>query len=151
MAGAGVPASIADRAAIVAALQVLCALPECARGALNARGFIAGFRPHRNCRNWEGSGMRCMPAHQDAWRHARMKRSGAELPLEVHLQRVRRSPQRGGSRDCQARWRWRRAPLRVVKMCQHHQRHGVLLASSAAAYTGRQSTGCCMWCQSVGC
>jgi hypothetical protein len=37
MADAGVPASIADRAAIVAALQVLCALPECARGALNAR------------------------------------------------------------------------------------------------------------------
>ena len=37
MAEAGVPASIADRAAIVAALQVLCALPECARGALNAR------------------------------------------------------------------------------------------------------------------
>jgi hypothetical protein len=29
-------ASIADRAAIVAALQVLCALPDCARGALNA-------------------------------------------------------------------------------------------------------------------
>ena len=31
MAGAGVPASIADRAAIVAALQVLCALPETVR------------------------------------------------------------------------------------------------------------------------
>ena len=38
----------------------------------------------------------------------------------MHLERVRRSPQRGGSRDCQARWRWRRAPLRVVKMCQQH-------------------------------
>ena len=60
MAGAGVPASIADRAAIVAALQVLCALPECARGALNASGFIAGFRPYRNCPNWGGSGMRCV-------------------------------------------------------------------------------------------
>jgi hypothetical protein len=36
----------------------------------------------------------------------------------VHLERVRRSPQRGRSRDCQARWRWRRAPLRFVKMCQ---------------------------------
>ena len=56
MAGAGVPASIADRAAIVAALQVLCALPECVRGALNARGFNAGFRPHRKCPNWWGVG-----------------------------------------------------------------------------------------------
>jgi hypothetical protein len=62
-AGAGVPASIADRAAIVAALHVLCALPECARGALNALGVFAGFRRHRNCRNCigtgGGSGMRC--------------------------------------------------------------------------------------------
>ena len=49
MADAGVPASIADRVAIVAALQVLCALPECVRGALNARGFNAGFRRHHNC------------------------------------------------------------------------------------------------------
>ena len=37
-----IPASIADRAAIVAALQVLCALPECARGALNAAGSNPG-------------------------------------------------------------------------------------------------------------
>ena len=43
MAEAGVPASIADRAAIVAALQVLCALPECARGALNARSTKSGL------------------------------------------------------------------------------------------------------------
>jgi hypothetical protein len=55
-AGAGVPASIADRAAIVAALHVLCALPECARGALNALGVFAGFRRHRNCRNCIGTG-----------------------------------------------------------------------------------------------
>ena len=45
MAGAGVPASIADRAAIVAALQVLCALPECARGALNAAASNPGRKP----------------------------------------------------------------------------------------------------------
>ena len=29
----------------------------------------------------------------------------------MHLERVRWSPQWGGSRDCEARWQWRRAPL----------------------------------------
>ena len=40
----------------------------------------------------------------------------------VHLERVRWSPQWGGSRDCEARWQWRRAPPRFVKMCQHQRR-----------------------------
>ena len=49
MAGAGVPAAIADRAAIVAALQVLCALPDCARGALNARLLTLNSLAYQNC------------------------------------------------------------------------------------------------------
>ena len=78
-----------------------------------------------------------------------MKRGGAEV-APAHLERVRRTPQWCCSHRYQAQRRWRRVPLRFVKMCQH-QRQGVLLCSSAAASIGRQSMGCCMWRQSVGC
>ena len=79
---------------------------------------------------------RVYASSSDAWRHARMKRSGAELPLCTwsgcggRLNGVAvATVKRGGGGD---------APnCAVVKMCQHHQRHGVLVASSAAASTGR--------------
>jgi len=71
----------------------------------------------------------------------------------VHLERVRRSPQSGGSRDCEARWRWRRAPLRFVKMCQH-QRQGVLLAAVLSRPLGAAQSallrGASLWAAECG-
>ena len=71
----------------------------------------------------------------------------------MHLERVRRSPQSGGSRDCEARWRWRRAPLRFVKMCQH-QRQGVLLAAVLSRPLGAAQSallrGASLWAAECG-
>ena len=72
-----------------------------------------------------------------------MKRNGAELPLCTWSGCVG-SLNGVAVATPQAQWRWRRAPLRFVKMCR-------VACSSTAASIGRQSTGCCMWRQSVGC
>jgi len=57
------------------------------------------------------------------------------------------------SRDCEARWRWRRAPLRFVKMCQH-QRQGVFVAAMLSRPLGAaqsaQLRGASLWAAECG-
>ena len=71
----------------------------------------------------------------------------------MHLERVRRSPQWVDSREREAPWRWRRAPLRCVKMCQH-QRQGVLVAAMLSRPLGAAQSallrGASLWAAECG-
>ena len=81
-----------------------------------------------------------------------MKRGGAEV-APAHLERVRRTPQWGGSGRCQAPLQGGRALPCLVKIFQH-QRHAYCFQCNAAASIGPgtactarqgQTVGCWMW------
>ena len=65
-------------------------------------------------------------------------------------ERVRRSPQCGGSRDCQSPLQWRRVLPCLVKLPEQGVCVGLLLPPLDAAHAEMQQLGavwgCWMWC-----
>ena len=140
--------------------------PLASHSKISAKVREAGTPPRLPCFIWRETkpeAPRMRPSGTDtmllfAARAASIVTFGARRPhwREVVLssscasERVRRSPQCGGSRDCQSPLQWRRVLPCLVKLPEQGVCVGLLLPPLGAAHAEMQQLGavwgCWMWC-----